>query len=331
MKKIQLIILLFCAVNAGAQQNLVPNHSFEIADTCPRPVYSPANYAKDWFDVRNTPDYFNICDTSGGFYTPPNTSFGYQCPANGKAFMGIYTFNDPAGNPGAQEIFGVKLFDSLMQGNKYFLSLKVVHANSYCKYTTAKVGVKFFKNKPINIPTSVSANDTYINNQSTFFTNIKISDTLNWQTIKGNFIADSNYKYMAIGNFFDYQNSDTTNYFTNFGAKCTYYFIDDICVSSDSNVCNIQTQTNCITLTDLKSKDEKSLLKIFPNPAHDKIEIQGIELNEYNISLFNSLGLKIHETKNEKNIDISKLLNGIYYLKVKSIKDERQVKIIINN
>jgi hypothetical protein len=74
---------------------------------------------------------------------------------------------------------------------------------------------------------STMSNDAHV-----FETNI-ITDSLGWTRISGTFIADSAYSIIAIGNFFADSVTDTLKFFTDFLDQ-SYYFLDDVCVSTDS-------------------------------------------------------------------------------------------------
>lgn len=336
MRKITLTYL-FCFAYAvfTAQINLVPNHSFEVQDTCPTNIYtdSPSGFAKYWFDIRNTPDYFTNCFSVNSNYQTPNNSFGYQCPANGNSYLGLYTM---AGftNPGAQEAAAVKLIDSLIINTKYFVSFKLVHSGGNgVYYATSKMGLKFFTKQPDCLNPVFGPTDKYVNNFSHVYTNQIVTDTTNWTTVKGSFIADSNYKYLAIGCFFSYQNADTTKIYSASGFKLSYYFIDDICVSSDSIICNIPTQTQnpCSLSTNFKTNNLSRSLILAPNPARDVIQIENITAdNLKNYFILNSMGAVIMEGNNSK-IDISNLPNGIYIIKIQTDFGLKQTKIIINH
>ena len=64
-------------------------------------------------------------------------------------------------------------------------------------------------------------------------------------------------------------------------------------------------------------KNELELLTIVPNPAIDKINIK-TNLPISNITVYNSLGKKVQVRiiKNKKEIDLSSVSKGIYYLKI---------------
>src|SRR5260221_14559404 len=76
-------------------------------------------------------------------------------------------------------------------------------------------------------------NPTPMTNNATLYTNSIINDTVNWTMIFGSFIADSAYNYIILGNFFDNNHTDTLMITTGF-FNASYYYLDDICVSTDS-------------------------------------------------------------------------------------------------
>ncbi|MCA6443464.1 MAG: T9SS type A sorting domain-containing protein [Bacteroidetes bacterium] len=334
MKNLIKILLLFCVVNGFAQQNLVPNHSFEIIDTCPTTSYidSPSNFAKDWFDIRNTPDYYTQCSSINLNYKTPETSGGYQCPANGLSYLGLVTLNSI--NPSANEMAATKLTDSLVKNKKYFMSFKMVHSGGIgVYYATSKMGLKFFTKKPDNLNPAFSAPDKYVTNNAHLYTNLIINDTLNWTTIKGSFIADSNYKYVAIGSFFSYANQDTTKVFTGSGFKLAYYFIDDICVSLDSNVCNIPIQAPCFGSTSINNdKTENNLFKVYPNPSSDYIYVENKTSSDVvNFKIYDLFGNAILEYNANEIINIKNLNKGVYYIKTTYKNREMVIEKIIKN
>ena len=314
-----------------AQINLVPNNSFEVIDTCPTPIYgsSPSQFSKYWFDIKNTPDYFTNCPGVNPAYQPPSNSFGYQCPANGGSYMGIYSFAKI--NPGVQEVFSSRLNDSLIKNIKYYISFKAVLANINgvsAYYATSKLGIKFFTKLPNHITTFTTSTDKYVNNFAHFYTNQIITDTLNWSKIKGSFISDSNYKYVAVGNFFSYINSDTTQ--INSGGGWAYYFIDDVCVSSDSNTCNIPNQTVCMS-TAIHEISAEKFIYLAPNPCKEFFYVMGIN-ETIPFKIYNSIGKTVKQgfLKEKEEIIINDLPPSVYFIELKNQNILITKKIIIN-
>jgi hypothetical protein len=88
--------------------------------------------------------------------------------------------------------------------------------------------------------------------------------------------------------------------------------------------------TSCYLITDLIEFDEKSV-KIFPNPATDILNIEG-ELEIESISLHNLNGQLIkHFNANNRQLNISDISSGMYFLKVTCNNEESTIKVIVEN
>lgn len=70
-------------------------------------------------------------------------------------------------------------------------------------------------------------------------------------------------------------------------------------------------------------------LRVYPNPTKDIVNIESITSIK-NIEIFNVLGKKINTLKNQNNINIENLPNGVYFLKIKN-EDNIVIKQIIKN
>jgi len=232
------LVLLFLVCLCGnnkAQFNLVPNPSFETFTNCPTTLSMIGN-ATGWSSYRGSPDYYNACNTSSNSLGVPNNLAGYQNAQDGEAFAGLVAYSTGGL---AREYMGAQLVQTLSIGQTYFVSFYVSLAefNSLtAQYVPSnKIGVRFstvpFEGSDPPLPNETPAP---INNFANVFTNTIISDTLVWTKIQGSFVADSAYKYIAIGNFFDDANTDTI-YRPN--GVYSYFFIDNICVSTSSTSC----------------------------------------------------------------------------------------------
>jgi hypothetical protein len=287
---------------------LVLNPSFESYTACPIAMGVEINKVIGWDSSRASPDYFNSCSSVSYVQTPRNF-FGYQKPASGNAYCGFWSYDPSAFY---REVLIGQLSSSLTINQKYFVSFKVSRGDSnfVTGYSCNKLGAKFTKVKQGNVS---------INNSSHYYTNLVITDTLGWTKLFGGFIADSAYKYIMIGNFFDDSNIITNNDFSGSGA---YYYIDDVCLSTDSTfaynyVTNVQDITN-----------ELNNLFIYPNPASEVIIASWI-INDLKVFDVHGKEYKYsHKIKNfETHIDCSNWPNGIYFLK----NDNNNHKIIINH
>lgn len=307
VKYLALLILLFVKICfCKAQVNLVQNPGFENNSACPFTL-AEVDKAISWDSCRSTPDYFNLCGINSEAQVPFN-AVGYQQPAQGNAYCGFITY-DP--NTFYREIIVGQLSLPLIISQKYYITFKVNRADSnfVVGYSTNKIGVKFSK---------VKQKHTLINNVAHFYSNNVIIDKTNWTKLSGSFIADSAYNYIMIGNFFDDANTTVINDGTGtFG----YYYIDEVCVSTDSLFASTY-------VTDVRESNEESHFKIYPNPANNTIQLRCGQNQDFKI--YNSYGTEINfvlETKyNEPYINCSSWQAGLYYMKIKNAYKKLIVK-----
>lgn len=325
MKKIySKIFLLFFLVNSSfliSQSNLVPNPSFETYTNCPNNI-GQANYALGWSSFSNTPDYFNLCGTSG--FSVPLNAFGYQLPANGNSYCGLLNYMSKALFPGNdyREYLGIALSSNLTIGTKYYVSFKValtINSLIPSNCASSKIGALFS-----TVPFS-SSNPAPTNNLPKIHSTSIISDTLNWTKVFGSFVADSIYQYIIIGNFFKNTNTDTL--ILNGDPYCSsYYYVDDICLSTDSTY-----TSNYSTGIYAKENSFKNLL-LYPNPFTSELNInfQGID-NPYQTTIYNSTGEVIFSKEFSNNniiLDVSKIPYGIILIKITCANEYKIYKLL---
>ena len=152
------------------------------------------------------------------------------------------------------------------------------------------------------------------NNFSQIYSNAIISDTANWTRIFGSFIADSVYTHIIIGTFFDNSNVSIIDLFP--ANNSSYYFVDDICVSTDSLFSLNYTYTNVPELL-------QEHISIYPNPISNYINIDLPALKEsFEIKIHNVLGQEIFFKQKAKTshiqIDISNIKESILILTIKN-------------
>ena len=324
LKKIATTFLLTIVISLLYSQNLVPNPSFEIY-TNPPDGECEINLATGWSSFGWTPDYYN--STSNGDYKVPQNISGFQYAHTGNAYAGIGVYE--MGST-ARENIGIELIEPLKINNKYFVSFYVSLADSVTCYAINKLGA-LFSTISYSLPASYCQTNPYFSllqplNYAQIFDTTIIADKLNWTKISGSFIADSAYKYIAIGNFFD--NSHISFIKVDPFCKycgCAYYYVDDVCVTTDS----IYNET----WTGIKEAENKqNEINVYPNPATEFIYITTtILVNNLNVAIFNMLGEKIlvqtiSSQQNEINID--NLLPGIYYVQIQLSNKTFTKKII---
>jgi len=311
--------LLFLSLAAQAQ-NLVPNYSFEDTVACPTSIDQVYN-STGWSSFGNTSDYFNSCST-GNVSSVPNNFFGYQFAHSGNAYCGLYNYTPPPSS-NYREYIGTQLSDSMLIGSQYFISFYTNLSNMLrCK--SNKIGIRF------STVSYSSVQPPLLNNWAHLFSQSLISDTVNWVFISGSFIADSNYKYIIIGNFFDNANTDTLDCGPTPGTV-SYLYIDDVCVSTDSFTCN-----NIKEGIPLVMQEEE--IKLYPNPSEGSFYLDNpvsFEINEIKIYDAKLNAVEFYFKKIYYGKYLVRLINpsdGIYFIYALS-KNERYFarKIIINH
>lgn len=182
------------------------------------------------------------------------------------------------------------------------------------KYASNKIGVLFTNDEyeSLSNPAPLPANFAH------FYSNTIITDTLDWTIISGSFIADSAYKYIMIGNFFDNNQTAYLTVLDSLLGECSYYFIDDVCVSTDSLTCS-QTLSSTFVMPTAFSPNGDNINDYFrPYPEGVFIEV---------LRIYNRWGQKIYEGRNTI-AGWDGFINGIplpsdvyaFYLEVKNEK-----------
>lgn len=307
-KYIQTILILTTwATISNAQINLAPNPSFEDTLQCP---ISLADFGSvvSWSSYSGTADYYNICNTdpfpSCGV---PGNWYGFQYPHSGNAYYGIITYG------GVTEIIGAPLTTSLIIGQKYYTSMHVCSANITIEsgYGANKLGF-LFMNSSYDF-----SNPVPINNFAQVYSNSIVTDTLNWTKLFGSFVADSAYSFVAIGNLFDNAHTDTIGW-CNCGTQVAYYYIDDVCISTDS----IYTAT----YTGIKESNKTSNYKVYPNPTTQfaKLEFNNPTKQNCTLTIYDFRGQVEQSikniTSNEIEIERRNITNGLYFFQLRSDK-----------
>jgi len=295
-------ILVFCFCSA---QNLVPNPSFEEHNSCPD-FSEQVHYALGWRGFSS--EYYNSCATSTAGYSVPANGFGYQNAASGNAYCGLIT--SLAGN-NYREFIYTRLSFPLQVGKRYYVSIKVsVADSSFC--TSSGLGVLF------STMAFSDSNFAPIHNYAHAYTPLIIEDRQNWVAITGYFIADSAYQYVNIGNFFDTINSVST---------CTtgfsYYYVDQVCLSTDSLECDFNVNIG---------ERQVDHVTIYPNPTSEFLNIS-LPLVNAVMSIYDISGKLVYDSPERgKNvmIDISEFSNGMYFLEVQIQDAFTIVKFLIH-
>ncbi len=253
-----LLVLVF-KTTCQAQVNLVPNGGFEEYTLCPS---FPNDLSPDvleyvgWKSINNTADLYNSCSTSTYVSVPINI-YGYQNSSSGNAYIGLAGLVSTSTN--VREIASNTLQTTLNIGIKYFIRMKVS--------PTLGFGANLYINR-IGMLLSTVSPSSVLPNFAHLKSNVVLTDTLSWTELFGSIVADSAYQYISLGVFYNDNSVITqTAYVSQSSIDHSYFYIDDVCISTDSAFCKNFTQQSP---NNLQSK-ELNQLKIYPNPIVDNV------------------------------------------------------------
>jgi len=297
-----LFFFLSLSESSEAQMNLVPNPSFEIRDSCPDNV-GQIYKALGWKSLLISPDYFHVC-TSHWRVSIPNNHAGYQIPLdlNDSAYAGFFTSHT---NNQSREIIGISLTQPMIIGQEYHFSFYLSAAShpSASPCHSNKVGVKFIT----YLSSLTASNPNLVDNTSHYFIDSIFSDTSNWHYFKGSFIADSAYTDFLFGNFYTV---DNISYFCSYtGPARSYYYVDKVCVSLDSNYCDLVSGI-------LPSKKQDAISIVF---AKDGVEIHIIQERFRDMVIYDLSGrmiMKKELTPGINFINYAHLPVGMYLMRI---------------
>ncbi|HRW91311.1 MAG TPA: T9SS type A sorting domain-containing protein, partial [Flavobacteriales bacterium] len=173
----------------------------------------------------------------------PWNIFTFQYPFEGNSCAGIHTYDGDSGQEGREWLM-VPLLDTLVPGQTYYCSFRANAAfggnvsNPNIWVASDHLGLLFTTYDRQWIwgdPYPASLDQAHI-----LYPQI-LSDTVGWTLVSGNFVADSAYSYLMIGNFFSNALTDTIHFAPpgpNWDAY-SYALIDAVCVSPDPAGCEL--------------------------------------------------------------------------------------------
>jgi hypothetical protein len=310
------IVLCFVCISSFnkesfAQVNLVPNPSFEDTIACPN-FLEQLDRVADWWSAHPSPDYFNSCapmTTGQSNVSVPTNIWGHQYPVNGEAYIGLAT---RYGGIDIREYVGTQLLSPLTIGTKYFISFYTVFAlnNHPLACATNNIGGLFSTEEFVDSIPNAPSNNAHFYNPSI------ITDTINWSKLTFTFTADSAYEYLYLGNFFDDMNTDSIQFN---GTLCdSYYFIDNVCVSTDSLTCFLYSNTQEI----------ENPLNCSPSYSYIEQAINFSNCNTtFKYEIYSIAGSKIITGKQaaDKSIFVGNLAKGFYLLVVSTSNKRSKV------
>jgi len=148
-----------------------------------------------------------------------------------------------------------------------------------------------------------------------------IDDINEWVLITDTIVADDNYSYMTIGNFYDdastmtQANPSASNEPGTYGA---YYFVDDVTVEE-------------IVLTNTRDFDDNQF-EIYPNPVNDFVVVKFSKNNNFIVKIFNLQGMLLFSQKvynqDTLSVDFSKFPVRSYLVQVQEENNTFVQKVV---
>lgn len=307
--KLGLHCLLFVAALRCEAQNLVPNHSFEVRDTCSglNQVHYPDTGPLGWFSGGWTPDYYQTCLGSGATFGVPLSYWCDQYPQDGENHVGMLTFDEAFGG---REYFMTELVAPLLPGQTYYASF---YANAgwggpqqQMWLASSGIGMLFTmqaRQWELGDPVPMGVAYAHVHESGI------LADTVNWVLVSGSFVADSAYQYVMIGNQFGNAETDTVQFADLSTYARAYTLVDNVCVSADPMGCPMAT-------TVVERPNEP--IFIYPNPAADLLVASGL-VQGARISIVDAVGKEVwqgtaHDTRVEWNV--AAWARGAYVMRV---------------
>jgi hypothetical protein len=284
-------------------QNLVINPSFENYSTCPTDSCQISN-ADGWYNASMNASYFNSCGSNG--YGMPYNKYGYQQASSGNGYS---EFSLKADYATYIDNVGGQLTSPLIIGQRYFVSFNISLAGK-SNNATDIMGIGFS-----TVQYSVPCESSSSHDPSLKFSSKQvITDSINWTKLNSSFIADSAYKYFVIGyigwiDTIHIVRIDTANWF----PYNIHYYLDDICVSTDS--------LTCLTTDIYENNLNNDFINIFPNPVTNELTLDYALTGKCFFELYNVIGAKrktitIDIGSQTKKIDMTDIDNGLYFYSV---------------
>jgi gliding motility-associated-like protein len=280
-----LFFIISFADSATAQQNLVPNPSFEELNDTVRytqgiqPDTIDFTYIKNWFGPKNglgAPFYSeNSLDSDASV---PNNFHGFQYAYSGINYGGIIPFLDPylmPNFPGNREYrnYVSNRFETNLIQNNFYKVFYFVSVSGEKKYESSRSDESFsVVKKNLNIKFSEYILGTYVDPPGLFFgrliPNIEpsllldsitfLDDTSIWYKISGIYKANGDERFLTIGNFY-VDTATSLKLSTSYSNptsqsprrdSMSLYYIDDVSVINITNFITHSNSNNCINETD---------------------------------------------------------------------------------
>lgn len=225
---------LALAEMATAQNNLVPNGSFEDTVNCTSPVLNSLMRATHWSSPNTaTPDLYD-CDLDRICGEPMDPSDvggvviqGFQCAHDGFRLAAGFQWYGPSVPPmqDTREYLMVKLIDVMEAGQAYSVSLFYSRAEGY-RYAIDHIGVYFGADSIIADYSVVLDLEPQVELRDPL--NPYLTEGTNWVQLADTFIAVGGERWMIIGTFNGSDDVDGIVATPSSPYNYAYYYFDQV-------------------------------------------------------------------------------------------------------
>jgi hypothetical protein len=298
-KHLFFVLLLIICFSGASAQNILRNPNFVEKYDCPQ-YLDELFKCKYWRSpTKSTPGYYNSCyDTIAGMGPGPGVPqswWAYQ-HSNDNAYVGIYGLHY-----GGYREYIATTFSPLIPGETYRVSMRISLADSVA-IASAGLGVYFYKDA---VPDYHTHGRIFVMPQVDYtHYGIIVNDT-EWVSLVGTFVADSAYTNLVIGNFHSDTDVMKLSVTIRPGKKINYYLIDSVALEmvEDAGI----GIYNAVTAT----------IAVYPNPAGGRYTFSFGRIADYNLTLYNAVGVAVvkkeHVVQKDITIERGSLPAGHYF------------------
>ena len=238
MKKISIIlIMLITSLIATAQENLVPNSTFQNLEKKVKEE-GQIELALPWISPTLAKADLYSTSTKNSLLGVPENAYGAEKPMEGENYAGFLAYSDKNKEP--RSYLQVKLTQQLEAGKTYCVTINVSLAD-LSKFATNYIGMTLTNN-------AISANNTDIlkvENQIVSKKLLPHEQQFYWTPICGTFKAKGGEEFLTIGNFTPDEKLTKIKVkrprgFIQPQLPDSYYFVDNISVveTTTPNTCD---------------------------------------------------------------------------------------------
>lgn len=322
--------LLGLVPSSSKAQSLVPNGSFEETDSCFFGIsfeWTEGQGPTGWFSAYLHPDHLQGCQPYGAANGLPLNRFTFQEPLVGHSCIGLFSYVQ-SGVEEQREWAMVELLEPLVVGETYYASF---YANAAFGGNAQYPQIWLATNNIGMLFTTQSREwdfgDAYppAPNISQIRRTAILADTVGWTLVSGSFVADSAYRYVMLGNFFNNAGTDTLHFASPNSVfpwyPRSYTLIDKVCVTSSPDGCDMGQGIGAL---------KGAGVVVYPNPATEQLHIRAAQ--GYQGSMIDALGRRLWSSTivaDEVALEVGQWARGAYTLRLEGRGEQRSFKFVL--